>query len=63
MERKSYTIQEAKHFVEQYQDQYYVSEAYFWDLSGGRTRIIFDLKKTSGFDLTKNRAVRKQSRT
>ena len=38
------TYQEIKQFLEHSSDQYYVSQAQYWDLTGGRTRVIFELK-------------------
>ena len=38
------SYQEIKQFLECSLDQYYISQALFWDLTGGRTRVIFDLK-------------------
>ena len=36
--------QEVKQFLERAADQYYVRRATFWDISGGRTRVLFELK-------------------
>lgn len=45
MERITY--REAKQFLERQQNQYVVSRALFLDCTGGRTNVIFELKKRS----------------